>query len=215
MDFEKVSQIYQEAYNQHGYSLNSIFIPKGRQKERFDVLTQQIKDVESFNVLDFGCGLGQLFTYMQHKFSDFSYVGVDIVPQFVAENTIRYEKANFLHIKDYKEIVTKYDYIISAGVFNLLYKDSKIEQFNIVQETLTHLFAQTNKVLSVDFMTDQVDFQQSTAYHQNPTQIYEFATQKLSKRVIIDQSYMPYEFTIHIFKDDTVLRPDNIYYPLS
>lgn len=214
MSVEKVSKIYQEAYLKHGYSLNAIFIPKGRQKERFEVLTQQINPKKKFSILDYGCGLGHLKQYLDNNFHDFHYTGADIVSEFIEENKKRYENAVFKKITTYQEIGENYDFIVLAGVFNILYQETLAEQQKIVRETLIHLFNQTNDVLSVDFMTDEVDFQQPTAYHQNPIEIYKFATQNLSKRVILNQSYMPYEFTIHIFKDDTIMRPDNIYQPL-
>ena len=60
-------------------------------------------------------------------------------------------------------------------------------------------------------MTDQVDFIQEGAFHQNVLELYEFAKEKLTKRVAVDESYMPYEFTFHFFKDEEILKPDNIY----
>ena len=36
----------------------------------------------------------------------------------------------------------------------------------------------------------------------------------LSPRLAIDQSYMPYEFTITLWKDSTIRRPENLYAPV-
>jgi len=213
LNISQVKTIYSNAYKEHGDSIKSLFIPKGRQKERFDVLTSYINN-DGFTILDYGCGLAHLKQYLEEKFSDYTYTGVDIVNEFIDENTKKFKDAQFQLINEHQEIVGNFDFIISAGVFNILYDDSFEKQQYIIEETLTHLFSLANKVLSVDFMTDQVDFIQENNYHQNVVQIYNFASKNLSKRLVIDQSYMPYEFTIHIFKDDGIVRPDNIYLPV-
>lgn len=207
---KEVKKIYQDAYAKHGNSIKSILIPKGRQNERFDSLAMYIKDAE-VSVLDFGCGLGHLNHYLASKFSNIHYTGTDIVDEFIQENTKNYPKSTFYKISSYKDVTENYDYIIAAGVFNIKYDPDTATHKTIVYDHLKHLLDKTNKVLSVNFMTDQVDFIQEGAYHQNVTELYEYAIQNLSKRVVIDQSYMPYEFTIHIFKDQEIVRPDNIY----
>ena len=69
----------------------------------------------------------------------------------------------------------------------------------------------TKKSVSVDFMTDSVDFIQDGAYHQNVADFLNFITTNLSKRCIVDMSTFPYEVTFTIFKNEEIIRPDNIY----
>lgn len=207
---DKVKRQYQKAYNKHGNSLQSVFIPKGRQRERFDSLLRYV-DAEQFSLLDYGCGLGQLALYIKERFPLASYHGVDIVDEFISENKQNYSETSFSLIKDCFDLDQQYDVIIAAGVFNLLYVENIDEHQKIVFENLKHLFSKTNYILSVNFMTDKVDYIQEGAFHQNVMSLYEFAKSELTKRIALDESYMPYEFTFHFFKDETVLKPDNIY----
>jgi hypothetical protein len=64
-------------------------------------------------------------------------------------------------------------------------------------------------------MSDQVDFEAPDAYHQNIFEIYNFSFNNLSRRINIDQSYMPYEYTIHIFNDSEIIKPDNVFRPIK
>jgi hypothetical protein len=64
-------------------------------------------------------------------------------------------------------------------------------------------------------MTDDVDFVQDGAYHVAPDDVLSFVRQTMTKRLQLDQSYMPYEFTVVAFRDDAIVRPDNIYSPTS
>ena len=49
-----------------------------------------------------------------------------------------------------------------SGVFNLRYACSLDQQKKIVQSSLRHLFAHARRAISVDFMTDDVDYQGAT-----------------------------------------------------
>jgi trans-aconitate methyltransferase len=207
---ENVKKQYQDAYNRYGNSLDAVFIPKGRQQERFSSLMTYVKK-ESFSILDYGCGLGQMANYINQQFPKAHYHGVDIIEDFISENNAKYDFGRFEIIRNCYDIKENYDVITAAGVFNLLYVQDIKQHQQIVYDNLIHLFSKTIDILSVNFMTDQVDFIQEGAFHQNISELYDFAKSKLTKRVAVDESYMPYEFTFHFFKDQNILRPDNIY----
>jgi len=208
---DHIIRMYADAFEKYGYSKEAVLWPKGRQEERFEKLTQHINGASRFSLLDFGCGLAHLKPYLDAKFNDFAYTGADIVDVFIRENRTRYPDSTFKVIQSFEGISENYDYSVLSGTFNLLYQDSYEKQWLYIQEVLAHLFKHTTRCLSCDFMTDQVDFVQPGAYHQNVMKLYEFVSTKLSKRLILDQSYMPYEFSIHIFKNVEIKRPENIY----
>jgi hypothetical protein len=60
-------------------------------------------------------------------------------------------------------------------------------------------------------MSDYVDFKQKEAYHQNELELISFITKKLSKRFLLDKSYMPYEFTIIIYKNEYINNEKSVY----
>jgi trans-aconitate methyltransferase len=208
---DNIIKQYKNSFAEHGNSPNSVFWPKGRQAERFKALTQQIA-TENFSVLDFGCGLAHLRNYLTDHFSNQNiYTGADIVDDFIQENKKNFPKDTFTLIQSHKDISEEYDYIVSSGAFNMLYTDNIKDHKEIIFDILSHLFSKSKIYLSVNFMTDAVDFIQPGAYHQNIPELYDFITKNLSKRVVIDQSYMPYEYTVTIFKNQNILRPENIY----
>jgi len=201
---------YKNAFETFGDTPQSVLWPKGRQDDRFEALTKNIKK-NNFSILDFGCGLAHLKPYLNGKFTNFTYIGADIVSDFIQNNKQKYQQNEFLQIQNVQDIHKNYDYIVSSGVFNILYVEDIIAHKKIVFDTLEYLFEHTNIYLSVNFMRDEVDFIQKTSYHQNISEIYEFVIKNLSKRVMIDTSYMPYEYTITIFKQQEITRPDNTY----
>lgn len=213
IDVGQVAELYEGAYQEHGRSLNAIFIPKGRQKERFDALTRPITQ-DGFTILDYGCGFGHLKDYLDQKFTHYHYTGVDITASFIQDNLSHFngqKNASFQHITSYQDVHGQYDYILSAGVFNLRYNDDLTINKQFVYDSITHLFHCTKTALLIDFMPADVDYMQESAYHQDVMEIYDFFRKNLTRRLMIDQSYMPYEYCLIAFKNQDILRPDNIY----
>lgn len=209
-DFTPIISMYRDAFHKHGMSPSSVLMPKGRQDVRFQSLCQHMRPT-GFSVLDYGSGLGDLVDYMRPRFSEFHYTGADIVEEFVTAASDAHPSDRFIKLNDFRELKDTFDYIVVAGVFNTLYSENNEIHKNYVFEVIEHLFSLAHDFLAVNFMTDAVDFRQQGAYHQNPHEFCAFANERLSRRWILDQSYMPYEFTLTIFRDSAIQRPENIY----
>jgi hypothetical protein len=106
------------------------------------------------------------------------------------------------------------DHVVISGTFNIVDGADQAVYVERVQAALSHLFGLARVSLSVNFMTDRVDFVQPQALHMNVEAMMDFVRRKLSPRLRVDESYMPYEFTLVVLKDSEILRPDNIYRPL-
>jgi SAM-dependent methyltransferase len=210
--YRRVRDIYRQAFREHGNSVRAVFWPRDRQEIRLGALTRFIAE-DGFSILDYGCGLAHLKPLLARRFTSFSYTGVDLVDEFVEEDRRQYPDATFRRITTFRDVGETFDHIVLSGVFNMLYDDDPTLQARLIRETLRHLFDHCTISLAVNFMTDRVDYRQPSAHHQNPEDICEFVRQELSPRLIIDQSYMPYEYTVTVFRDSVITRPDNIYRP--
>lgn len=209
---DKIIKQYKESFAEHGNSPKAVFWPKGRQKERFLALVKNFNTQNEFSILDYGCGLAHLRIFLNDIFTQkVNYTGADIVDDFIQENKVNLPNDNFILLTSHADVISEYDFIVSSGAFNMLYTSNVESHQKIIYDILSHLFSKTKVALSVNLMTDAVDFIQEGAFHQNVKELYDFASENLTKRLVIDQSYMPYEFTITLFKDQTIIRPENIY----
>lgn len=204
------SRLYQEAFARHGDSPAAVLWPRGRQAVRFKALTHHFKG-SGFSVLDFGCGLAHLKDDLDNRFPGCRYIGADVVPEFIEAVRNKHPDATVYCIRSHSELTDQVDHVVISGTFNLVDGGSREQYLNYVYSALTHLFSLCRVSLSVNFMTDQVDFIQPGAHHVNVEAMYRFVRDKLSPRLQVDQSYMPYEFTIVVFRQSAVDRPDNIF----
>jgi len=208
---QHIFDLYENAFHQHGDSPQAVLMPKGRQEIRFHSLTHHITEDKDFSLLDYGCGLAHLKPFLDEHYKNVNYTGADAVSTFIETCRSKYPRVQFFNAQSPTEIAGEYDYIVASGVFNLMYIPEIAIHRTMVFDMIGQLFNKAKCYLSVNMMTDAVDFQQPHAYHQNVTEIYNFAFENLSRRLIIDQSYMPYEFTLTIWKDQQIQRPANIY----
>lgn len=203
--FKEVREKYQQNYRIYGHCGKSLFLPKDRNKERFGFLGLILKQYNcSFSLLDFGCGFADLKIYLDQQKFDHSYYGVDIVDEFIEDNINYFKSNHFKTIKSVDDVKNSYDFITIFGVFNLIYNKDIESHKEIIFKSLKHLFTKTNVALIVNFMTDKVDFKQTDAFHVEPLEIYTWVYNNLSKRLILDQSFLPFEYTLTIFKNQEI-----------
>ena len=201
---------YQESFAMHGDSPAAVMWPRGRQELRFNALTKHFSN-NNFSVLDFGCGLGHLKSYLDNHYSDYKYYGVDVVPEFIQFVNEKFTGVETKLINSYSDLNVCFDHVVISGTFNIIEGNDQVAYLKKIKDTLKYLFKLSKLSLAVNFMTDRVDFTQTNAMHMNVEMITDFMRKHLSARLIIDESYMPYEFTIISMKDNEIIRPENIY----
>ncbi len=164
-----------------------------------------------FSLLDYGCGLAHMKTYLDGQFCNVAYTGADAVGPFVDACKAKHPDLAFYLAQSPDQIPSTYDYVVASGVFNLLYVTDVSAHRDIVWSILEQLFERARVALAVDFMTDRVDFRQPGAYHQNVGELHAWIVRRLSRRLTLDHSYLPSEFSVTIWKDQRIRRPDSLY----
>lgn len=204
---------YQSVFAVHGDTPAGVMWPRGRQVLRFDALTRHFSG-DSFSILDYGCGLAHLKAYLDQRYRQYKYYGADLVPEFVETVAAKYPDAQVQLVRSYADVSTPVDHVVISGTFNMVEGGDQCAYVKQVKDALLHLFNLASVSLAVNFMTDRVDFTQPQALHMNVEATVDFMRRCLSPRLRVDESYMPYEFTVVVLKDSEILRPSNIYTPL-
>jgi len=207
--FKKIKKMYEDAYKEHGDSPSSLLTPKGKNEIRFEALKPFLKNGKS--ILDYGCGLGYLLPFIQSQKGDIDYHGVDIIPDFINANKLKYPHGKFSLITETEFIKKNYDIVFSSGVFNLKNYEDDSASRNYAFEKIKDLFEITKEVFVCDFLSKLVDFEQEGAQHFSIDEISNFCSKNLSKRFQIRHDLLPYEFTLVVWKEDKIKRPENYF----
>jgi len=202
---------YQNLYKVHGYSPDALGWPKGKQFLRFHQLTSSF-DLENSSVLDVGCGFGDFINYLRlSNISNCDYTGVDVVEEFI-------EKAKQLHTDDQAKFLHSdlldadldggFDYAFASGTFNM--QMDGVDGYENISKNMKKMFEMCTKAISIDFITDRVDYSYPHNFNSSPEKILSMAY-GLSKSVVLQNNYFPFEFAITIFKDDSFSKKSAIF----
>lgn len=203
-NFSKLEQYYKELFQQHGVKPDSLGWHKGNQFLRFKQLTESM-NLKGSTICDVGCGFGDFIKYLEiNQITNFNYIGIDIVEEFILEAEKSYSKIENIQFLRGDFLTTliegEIDYTIASGTFN--YRVADIDCYDFVYDYMRKMFDLSKKAVAIDFLSDRVDYFHDHNFNYNPIKILELAY-KLSKRVILNNSYFPFEFSIVIYKDDS------------
>jgi SAM-dependent methyltransferase len=209
--FEEIRSMYRAGYKDHGDSPAALLTPKGRNNLRFRALLPLI-DKPGRSVLDYGCGLGYLFDYLQEQGASVRYAGMDMMPEFIDVCRQKHgDKAEFQLIEAEQPLERRFDLVFASGVFNIRsHADDGLSRAYATAR-LKQLFDAADVALVCDFLSPYVDFKQGDSQHFDTGFIAEFCARELSRRFVIRHDLLPYEYTLIAWRDDTILRPHNVF----
>lgn len=199
---------YNKRYVEFGYSPKTLGWLKGKQDIRFDILTS-LYNFENKTILDIGCGFGDLNKTLKQKVQTYQYVGCDLCEKLIEEGEKIYPSAQF-YIGDFLKIEIKenIDWSIASGPFN--HKFEKNNNYDFIKSVMEKAFEISKDGFSFDFVSDKVDYKDEHIFYASPEKILSYAY-ALSRNVVLRSDYMPFEFSIFVFKDDSFEKTDTIF----
>jgi len=212
LNFARIQKMYRESFNKYGDSTDALLTPKGRQEERFKTLCQYLKSGD--HILDFGCGLGYLYQYLdRNSITEFNYHGVDITREFIetCNRKFRADNCTFDLIDPSSRLADEFDVVYCSGVFNISYSSNSDMHQNYVYEKLISLFSMSKRLLICDFLSSNVDYRQQDSYHVDIGSLVDFCQNNLSRRWQLRHDILPYEVTLIVYTDDQINRTRNTY----
>lgn len=201
-DIKEMRDHYESRFKLYGYHPRTLDWDKGKQLLRFNVLTSQY-DFRGKEVLDIGCGFGDLNRVLAVLTADdYRYLGVDITPSFLSEaqsrfgnDRVRFCCGDFLSLD-----IPPADYAIASGIFYLKLQDG--DNYFYIEQVMRKAFSLCRAGFAFDFLSDKVDYTKENTFHASPERILALAY-SLSRNVMLLNNYMPFEFSVFVFKDDS------------
>lgn len=200
-DKQNQIEVYQTQFKKYGLNERSLFLTNNKQQIRFSII-KGIGIKNNCSILDVGCGFGDLYDYLlSNGLSEINYTGIDIVPEFICEAKSRFPKSDFRIIDILNEdMVEKFDFVVLSGTLNKKIPGNHEEY---VKAMLTRMYELSKVGVSADFISSYGDARYPDIYRADATMIFTISKQ-LSQRVTLRHDYMPYEFTVYIYKQDKI-----------
>lgn len=172
---------------------------RDRELIRFNALVES-GIVDGSTVLDLGCGIGNFYKFLKENFKEINYIGVDLVPEFIDYCNKEFKDEAKFYCEDMNKIIDSLDYIdvvVSSQCFNRKMSDQDNGKF--ARSVIEKVFNKGARVISMDFLSDNVDFQEERLQYHSVVEMTSFAS-KLTNQFSIRHNYPLFEFNLSIYQ---------------
>jgi len=167
------------------------------QQNRFHQITKKF-DIQYSSVLDYGCGVGDLYEFLNNRYPSFKYLGVDVNQNMIsiARNKHAAEFQHFNDINDLYDNEIEADYILASGVFSFKIEDYK----NIYKSEIKELYEFCKNGLSFNMLKTGIHQDDEIYATWSVFEVSEFVKSFASKFEIVDKYGDFSDFTVIIHK---------------
>lgn len=198
----KSLNIYRQKFKEFGVSPEALqWKSKGAAHQRFRQFWAEI-DFDDKNVLDVGCGFGEMGNFLTKRYKNVKYKGVDIMPEFI-ENGKKIYPSLDLEVEDFfgQPKPETYDTVICSGALNSNFGTAK-ENLEFRKKAIKTMFDHTTNVVAFNMLGGHPASQNkedSNIWYSDSLEILEYCM-SLTRRVILRHQYHPGDFTIFMYK---------------
>lgn len=200
---DQVGNYYTNKLKEHGNShwgvdWNSV----ESQEWRFEQLCKLLPTQQEFSILDYGCGYGALFPYLNRKGYELSsFVGYDLSQAMIVNAQREYSedsKTTWVNSLENQQV----DYLLASGIFNVRLQRSDEEWKQYILDTLHEFDELTQKGFAFNILTSYSDkeYQRDYLYYADPLFFFDYCKRNFSRNVALLHDYELYEFTLIVKK---------------
>lgn len=200
---KEVASYYSEKLIQYGEVPQGVdWNSKESQTLRFEQLSKIVDSSQAFTLNDLGCGYGALYEFLQSKFHNFSYCGIDISKEMIGAAINRYKKNSNADFMNSAQPDKSASYGVASGIFNVRLGYSDEQWRNYLETTLDMLEKTSELGFAFNCLTaySDEDKKRDYLYYADPCWLFDLCKKRYSRQVALLHDYGLYEFTILVRK---------------
>lgn len=203
---EKLADYFTDKLEQFGATAKGVdYNGDAAQKIRFAELVRIVKNpAEKFSIIDYGCGYGALFDFLQAHNWQFDYYGVDLIEKMVLAGRKTHTDFSNAHFTTDEKELPAADYLVAAGIFNIKLDAVYDEWQDFVCDTLLRMNHLCTQGFAFNLLTRYSDqdrmAQRPDLYYGDPLFFFDFCKKNFSRNVALLHDYDLYDFTILVRK---------------
>ena len=211
---EQLNTFYNDNFSEHGFDVRALhWESEAGQYLRFLAackITAFYFPIKNFSLLDFGCGLGHLYEFLEKskfiKATGLDYTGVDINGTFIEEAKKKMPGIKF-EVSSDSLYHKKYDFVVMSGLYNVKF-DTDFDIEARYMDDIRQLFGITKQGLAVNFNSEEAlkmlgpekaEAYKDKFYFHDKDKVLKNLEQ-ISDNIKIADDYMEQDFTYYLLK---------------
>lgn len=201
LEINDVAEHFSALVKEHGNTREALGrgLEETLQEEKFRLLCDIAPISSSDSILDVGCGLGHLCTFLRNVGWEGEYLGVDVTPDMIAVCKEDQPRENWMvgNILEL-ELDKTFDFVfcVSTLQYRPQYLDPKKYAFAMIDK----LFSLSSKAIAFDIFTDNVTFHREQNLYLNPVELLAHCY-KLTSRLLFKANYRAYQAMLYLYKN--------------
>ncbi len=200
----RVNQYYSDKIREHGATPAGVdWNSTASQELRLEQLLKILPAEQSpFSILDYGCGFGTLYDFLDKQYKDFNYTGFDISEEMIGNAKKLYPEDDTHDWVTSLPAGKKWDYILASGIFNVKQDEAPDKWKDYILQTLHEMNDGAVKGFSFNLLTKYSDaeYMRDYLYYADPLELFDYCKINFSKYVALLHDYPLYEFSILVKK---------------
>ncbi|MFA8434696.1 MAG: trans-aconitate 2-methyltransferase [Marinifilaceae bacterium] len=167
------------------------------QQMRYEVLAG-VGDLNGCSVLDPGCGYGDLLAFLDERFRDVDYTGLELMPEFLEEAARRFAQRGDCHfyLGDFSRMeLPRVDYVLASGAFG--YKTGDMTYY---YRSIDRFYRASTKGLAFN-MLDVAKFPDHPLLRGHDKEAVLTFCRTICGKVECREGYLEDDFTVFMYKD--------------
>jgi SAM-dependent methyltransferase len=194
--FGRISGYYERLIRQYGHDPRACDYGRPESQQiKFRVLSE-VMPLSRCSLLDVGCGFADFATYLDQKFSEVDYSGIDLCESMVEEARRNHpdldlRTANVLDAS----FDRLFDVVAANGTFYLLGEPA----WPTMRTMIERMFGLATTALAFNSLSDWANDQEANEFYADPVQVLRFC-RELTPWVVLRHDYHPRDFTVYMYK---------------
>lgn len=165
------------------------------QQVKFRVLSE-VMSLANCSLLDVGCGFADFAGFLQSRFAELQYTGIDLCADMVSEAK-RNRPDLDLRVANIADVPLDrtFDVVVANGIFYLLGE----RPAPIMHHMIERMFSLARKAVAFNSLSAWARDQEAGEFYADPLQTIEFC-RRLTPWVVLRHDYHPRDFTVYLYK---------------
>ena len=203
---KKLNEYFSEKLEEFGATPRGVdYNGSEAQERRFEQLIKVIQPAQPFTVIDYGCGYGAMFDFLNRKGWQFDYFGVDVIEKMVMAARDSHKHFPNTHFTAREGELPLADYLVAGSIFNIKLDATYENWQEFVAGTLRQMNKLSTKGFAFNMLTKYSDAdrmaQRPDLFYGDPLFFFDLCKREFSRNVALLHDYGLYDFTILVRKD--------------